>query len=306
MRKRRTNRDEAVEAVLQGEQPAGEDELGSVAEFVGDLRATYQAGPAPVRSPELTAFMEAPALDAQDVMEPTWRTRLGRSKAKMLSGLSGFLATVTGKVVLGGAVAAASVGGLHAGDVVDVPGLPDNDRPAAEESANGENGDLPDEAVEGQETADEKRTAAEEYTDAVQAWTDCVSENAAAQGDDTTRTTGEFDPRGDCGDRPSPEDFGLTEAPDQADDEGVENSEEGRENAPDDPGTPGDDGEPGDDPTSNDPTGNSERSDSTPAPASDGDDDDAEDNAGDNAGNGADAASENGSTGTDTADDFQP
>lgn len=226
----------------------------------------------------------------------------------MLSGLSGFLATVTGKVVLTGAVAAASVGGLHAGDVVDVPGLPDNDPPAAEESANGENGELPDDAVEGQETAEEKRQAAEDYTTAVRDWTDCVTENAAAQGDETTRTTGEFDPAEECGDRPSPEDFGLTEVPDQADEEGVENSEEGRENAPDDPGTSGDDGEQGDDPTSNDPTGNSERSSSTSTPAS-GDDDDASGDAdGDDAraGDDADAASENGSTGTDTADDFQP
>ena len=49
--------------------------------------------------------------------------------------LSGFVASVAGKVVLGTAVAAASVGGLHASGVVDVPALPDNDRPAAEQQA---------------------------------------------------------------------------------------------------------------------------------------------------------------------------
>lgn len=295
MRKRRANRDEAIEAVLRGEQPTGDDELGSVAEFVGDLRATYESGPDPVRSPALTAFMEAPALEAQAVMQPTWRQRLEGRRIRMLSGLSGFLATVTGKVVLTGAVAAASVGGLHAGDVVDVPGLPDNDPPAAEQAENGsnendvdgQNDDRPDDAVEGQQTAEEKQAAAEAYTTAVQDWTDCVSENAAAQGDETTSTTGEFDPRSECDDRPTPEDFGLTEVPDQADQEGVENGEDGRENAPDDPATQGE---------ADDPTGNSERGDNTPESTGNDDDNGSE----------ADDASENGSTGTDTADNFRP
>lgn len=216
----------------------------------------------------------------------------------MLSGLSGFLATVTGKVVLTGAVAAASVGGLHAGDVVDVPGLPDNDPPAVEQAENGnnendvddQNGDLPDEADKGQQTAEEKQAAAEAYTTAVQDWADCVSENAAGQGDETTSTTGEFDPRSECDDRPTPQDFGLTEVPDQADQDGVENGEEGRENAPDDPATQGE---------ANDPTGNSERGDDAPG-STDNDDDNDDD------GSEADEASENGSTGTDTADNFRP
>ena len=43
----------------------------------------------------------------------------------MLSALSGFVTTLTGKVVLGTAVVATSVGGLHAARVVDVPVLPD-------------------------------------------------------------------------------------------------------------------------------------------------------------------------------------
>jgi prephenate dehydrogenase len=43
----------------------------------------------------------------------------------MLSALSAFVTSLTGKVVLGTAVVATSVGGLHAGHVVDVPGLPD-------------------------------------------------------------------------------------------------------------------------------------------------------------------------------------
>ncbi len=298
MRKRRTNRDENVEAILRGDEPTSD--LAGVAAFVGELRATYHEGSDLVRTPELEAFMEAPALEAQAVLQPTWRQRLERRRIRMLSGLSGFLATVTGKVVLTGAVAAASVGGLHAGDVVDVPGLPDNDPTAVEQAENGndadgQNDDLPDDAVEGQQTAEEKQAAAEAYTTAVRDWTDCVSENAAAQGDETTSTTGEFDPRSECDDRPTPQDFGLTEVPDQADQEGVENGEEGRENVPDDPATQGED----------DPTGNSERGDD--APESTGNDDNGNDDDSDN-GSEADDASENGSTGTDTdtADNFRP
>lgn len=63
----------------------------------------------------------------------------------MLAGVSSFVATVTGKVVLGGAVAAASVGGLHAADVVDVPGLPD--RPAVEQQGDSQEIDTQNEGT---------------------------------------------------------------------------------------------------------------------------------------------------------------
>jgi hypothetical protein len=52
----------------------------------------------------------------------------------MLTALSSALATLTGKVVLGTAVAAASVGAAHSAGVVDVPGLPDT-TPAVESPA---------------------------------------------------------------------------------------------------------------------------------------------------------------------------
>ncbi len=51
----------------------------------------------------------------------------------MLSVLSVLLGSLTGKLVLGTAVAAVSVGGAHAGGVIDVPGLPDRTPPAIEE-----------------------------------------------------------------------------------------------------------------------------------------------------------------------------
>ena len=41
----------------------------------------------------------------------------------MITTIGAFVATTTGKIVLGTAVAAASVGGAHAADIVDVPGM---------------------------------------------------------------------------------------------------------------------------------------------------------------------------------------
>ncbi|HEX6232410.1 MAG TPA: hypothetical protein VFZ63_04720 [Jiangellaceae bacterium] len=55
-------------------------------------------------------------------------------RRSMLTALSSALATLTGKVVLGTAVAAASVGAAHSAGVIDVPGLPDTS-PAVESPA---------------------------------------------------------------------------------------------------------------------------------------------------------------------------
>lgn len=181
----------------------------------------------------------------------------------MLSSVSAFVATLTGKVVLGTAVAAASVGGLHAAGAVDVPGLPDQVEHAAEQEVeHANNGDLPEDAVAGQKTGEAKREAAAAYTEAVREWADCLSQNAAAQGDESTRTSDGLDPRDDCGDHPDPADFGLTSVPDQATDEGQSHADEdpGDEVVPpagdptgSDPTASGSDNPDGD-PTGNDPT----------------------------------------------------
>jgi hypothetical protein len=47
----------------------------------------------------------------------------------------------------------------------------------------------------------------------VQSGTGCAAENAAAQGDEDTRQPEPLDPTLDCGDKPDPADFGLTEPP---------------------------------------------------------------------------------------------
>lgn len=195
-----------IDAVLHGDGEGSD--LLDVAALVHDLRSAYARAEPLARGPELTAFTEA-HLDAGP--------DLGRKRNSMLTGLSGFLGTLTGKIVLGTAVTAASVGGLHASDVVDVPALPDTGTPTEQpDRDDGERAGGADASGDAHETADGKASAAAAYTDAVRAWTDCVAEAAAGQGDAETRTTGGFDPSDACGDHPRPADFGLTELPAQA------------------------------------------------------------------------------------------
>ncbi|HEX6424634.1 MAG TPA: hypothetical protein VFZ79_14225 [Acidimicrobiales bacterium] len=189
-----------VDAVLRGDGE-GRDLL-DVAALVHDLRAAYDRAEPLARGPQLTAFTVAGGPHAE---------RLGRKRHSMLTGLSAFLGTLTGKVVLGTAVTAASVGGLHAADVVDVPVLPDTGPPTEQHDGDGGRPDTAG-ADGANDTAEGNAAAAAEYTDAVRVWTDCVAD-AAGQGDADTRTTGGFDPRDACGDHPQPADFGLTELP---------------------------------------------------------------------------------------------
>ncbi len=91
-------------------------------------------------------------------------------RPKMLTGIGAFVATTTGKIVLGTTVAAASVGGMHAAEIVDVPLLPepapaealmvdveDETEIEATDSTTGEEAELAaevDDAVEPAEDAD--------------------------------------------------------------------------------------------------------------------------------------------------------
>ncbi len=103
----------------------------------------------------------------------------------------------------------------------------------ATDEVEGEESDLPQEAEDGQATAQQKREGAEGYTAAVREWTTCVKEAAEAQGSDETRTEEAFDPKAACGERPQPQNFGLTEVPDQASEEGKQHSEEGQQKGSD-------------------------------------------------------------------------
>jgi hypothetical protein len=228
-----------IDAVLGGD-PVGDDLL-DVAAIVHDIRSTYLPVEPLRRSEALAAFTQA-HLDADGTRAATAgattsvasavsvgharRTELaGRNRNQMLSTISGFVGTLIGKAVVGTALAAASVGGLHAADVVDLSVLPDDGGPAVEGPSSsgdqtGQGGqDAPSEmGAAGQQTAADKQAAAQALAEAVQEWTDCVAEVAAAQGDGETRATGAFDPRDTCGEIPQPGDFGLTDLPGQAPD----------------------------------------------------------------------------------------
>lgn len=98
---------------------------GELAALVAELRTLQDRPAPPVVRPELAvafATGQVPCLGTaatEPSNEPTSR------RQRMLTALGTFLATLTGKVVLGTAAAAASVGAAHAVGVVDVPGLPD-------------------------------------------------------------------------------------------------------------------------------------------------------------------------------------
>lgn len=151
MRIHRSFDDHTVEAILAGRTPDGRDDLEPLAALAEGLRTAYRGGPRPQMREQLAGFVEAPltakddlpvtaesdaaapVLAAQTAALSTWRDHTRRKVATMLSSISAFVATVAGKAVLGTAVAAASVGGLHAADVVDVPGLPGGNGSAAVE-----------------------------------------------------------------------------------------------------------------------------------------------------------------------------
>ena len=88
---------------------------------IAELREFPDALPVMAPSCLLQEFLGVTPLASISPAAP----RSGERKRKMLSAVGALVATASGKIVLGTAVAAASVGGVHAADVVDVPGLPD-------------------------------------------------------------------------------------------------------------------------------------------------------------------------------------
>jgi hypothetical protein len=108
----------------------GEDRLAAFLDQLG--RADDLAGPRVVR-PDLAAVFEH-GLPGDTTGVATAELPVHSRRRSMLTALSSALATLTGKVVLGTAVAAASVGAAHSAGVIDVPGLPDT-APAVESPA---------------------------------------------------------------------------------------------------------------------------------------------------------------------------
>lgn len=111
--------DAAIEALIDGQPTPGTP--GVMADLVTELRVEYLATPEVQASPALAAFMAVVDLTDTPQAEHLGPTR----RTKMISGISAFVATTTGKILLGTAVAAASIGGGQAARLIDVPGLPD-------------------------------------------------------------------------------------------------------------------------------------------------------------------------------------
>ena len=130
MRTYRSFDDHTVEELLSGRCPEGRDELEALAALTRSVRTAYRRGPQPQMREQLAAYIESPLTDPGH--QPSWRDATRRKTAAMLTAVSTFVATITGKIVLGTAVTAAAVGGLHAADAVDVPGLPDRASSAEE------------------------------------------------------------------------------------------------------------------------------------------------------------------------------
>lgn len=140
--------DRTIEQLLAGRLDRERADLQALSSFITTLRSASTTAPAVVR-PELVAIFEtgqaAGEVSPKATHQPISRTSRRR---RMLETLSAFVATLTGKVVLGTAAVAASVGGAHAAGVVDVPGLPDRgtvvvDAPAVDEAAD-QSGSSPD------------------------------------------------------------------------------------------------------------------------------------------------------------------
>jgi hypothetical protein len=130
----------------------------------------------------------------------------------MFETVGALIATMTGKVLLGTAVAAASVGGLHVANVVDVPGLPTQaeEQEVTTTDDPGTDRTPAEAAAKGQATAEAARAKKDDaaaFVTEMQAWSTCADEAEEA----------ELDPVEECGIRPHPRDYGVTQPPtDQA------------------------------------------------------------------------------------------
>ncbi|RZV44079.1 MAG: hypothetical protein EX269_12270 [Acidimicrobiales bacterium] len=103
-------------------------------------------------------------IDLTPASQPATTSPTNSWRPKMLTGLGAFVATTTGKLVLGTAVAAASVGGMHAAEIVDMPLLPEQAKAEvlmveSEEEAT-DSGEV-EEVAAAQEEADEAEQVSE-------------------------------------------------------------------------------------------------------------------------------------------------
>jgi hypothetical protein len=119
--------DHVVEQLLAGRLGEGWSDLRDLSVFVTAIRSVPTAVP-PVVRPELAAIFEtepAPGNGALSPVAADQPIRHTSRRRRMLEALSGFVATLTGKVVLATAAVAVSVGAANAAGVVDVPHQPE-------------------------------------------------------------------------------------------------------------------------------------------------------------------------------------
>jgi hypothetical protein len=159
----------------------------------------------------------------------------------VLETVSAFVASAVGKAVTGTALAAMSVGGMHAAGIVELPDIPDQAKADEILDPEDESGDVDDDNVvvievpsdeesdvvdseteESEESESEEAESEEGESDeaedgdgpsdhalAMQAWSECV--DAASEARDLEMESydaselgppGRFDPEAECGDRP--------------------------------------------------------------------------------------------------------
>jgi hypothetical protein len=225
--------DERLRRILEGTDLPDEDL--AVAAFLAKVRSIGSSPlPGDLADRHIAMLVEARRLGSP-MAQPSGEITPTR-KVPMFTTLKRRLATRAAAVsmatlLLGAAVAGAATGNFPGQDAVS------NAFAQAGIDIANLDGDLPDPAGAGQDTAAENKAAAEEmaanaeaftsavaetidqYTAALDEWTTCVGENAASRGttqsDEATRSEDPFDPTEGCDPRPvlvipDPADFGLT------------------------------------------------------------------------------------------------
>lgn len=129
--------DPAVERLLRGETPEGTGRgMTAVASFLLDVRLSARDEPIPAMEPRVAALIAVEPAVPHVATNPRRTARTERANGfgeRMRKIMRAIAAILTGKLIVGAAIAVASVGGLQQADVIDIPGLPDAAKPGAVE-----------------------------------------------------------------------------------------------------------------------------------------------------------------------------
>jgi len=163
--------DEQLAALLDGnsDAPAGHP----VADAIIRARQQLEAEPAPTPGAALSEFLGvgrvAPPIPQSvadgALLEFPPETDDSPRRTPVLTSLSAFIGTLTGKLLVSSTIAAASVGGAHAAGVVDIPGLPDSDPPSVTETLDPDDDLLADDRDDDELAADDDSDESDGDTD---------------------------------------------------------------------------------------------------------------------------------------------